>query len=356
MNRTEKIQALESRLDSLLRQSRTDTLIDDELEAVRNQVVERVRSRSLEQIRDDILELRKEITSVRDGFTLEPAFVALEKAVDGISGEIEKARGEVDSQVKAIKSEFEKNVQSLASQLEDGNALSSVSLQALEAKLNGYQETYANESKDALDKGSFLSGEIGRISEEVRQVMALIESKDDEKDKKAIEDAVKELEKRLNTRINSIQQHGGGNANRSIVVNGDKDTLKYYTDINLKPGSNVTITYAKNIATKYTDITISATGGGGGTSRSVNNISTNTAAGSTAGTDYVYICSAALTLTLPPASGNSNLYTVKNNSNGTITINTTGGDTIDSDTNLQLPLRFTSVDLISDGVSNWNIT
>lgn len=173
----------------------------------------------------------------------------------------------------------------------------------------------------------------------------------DGKDGKDIDE--KEL-KVLRNRLNSIGI-GGGNANRDIKIGG-ADALKPYTDINLKAGANVTITYAANNTTRYTDVTIAATGGGGGTVRSITTIAVDTAAGSTAGTDYVYICSSALTLTLPATVGNTNLYTVKNTSTGSITIATTGGDTIDGSVNLVLVTQYTSVDLVSDGVSNWNIT
>lgn len=147
---------------------------------------------------------------------------------------------------------------------------------------------------------------------------------------------------------------GGGNANRNIAIGGNGSVLSRYTDINLKPGSNVTITYANNNTTKYTDVTIAATGGGG-TTRSINNISTSQTAGDTAGTDYVYLCTGTLTLTLPTAVGNENLYTVKNVGTGVVTIDTTGGETIDGNLTIVMPVQFTSVDIISDSV-NWNIT
>lgn len=164
---------------------------------------------------------------------------------------------------------------------------------------------------------------------------------------------IKRLEQDLLNRINAIA--GAGNAQRSIVIAGNKDTLKYYTDINLKAGSGVTITYTPNHATGYTDVTIAATGGGGGITREINNVATPTAMGDTAGIDYVYLVSGNTTVTLPTAVGNENLYTVKNVGSGTVIINTTGGETIDSDSNVTMPVQFTSVDLISNG-ANWNIT
>jgi trimeric autotransporter adhesin len=86
--------------------------------------------------------------------------------------------------------------------------------------------------------------------------------------------------------------------------------------------------------------------------RSVNSISTATTAGAATLTDYVYLVTGTTTLTLPAASGNSNLYTVKNTGTNTITINTTSSQTIDGSTSITLPVANSSVSLISDG-SNW---
>lgn len=157
-------------------------------------------------------------------------------------------------------------------------------------------------------------------------------------------------------RIKSRQTGGNGNMNRNIAVGGNTSVLSKWTDINLKPGAGTTITYAANDTTGYTDITITATGSGSGITRSVNTIAVDTTGDATAGIDYVYICASPLIFTLPPAAGNSNLYTIKNKTTGPIPITGTGADTIDNDSSIILQLQYTSVDLISDGVSNWNIT
>jgi hypothetical protein len=97
-----------------------------------------------------------------------------------------------------------------------------------------------------------------------------------------------------------------------------------------------------------------AGGGGGGITRSVNNISTTTTAGATALTDYVYFISGTTTLTLPTAVGNTNRYTLKNTGTNTVTINTTSSQTIDGSTTITLAVRYTALDVVSDG-TNWNI-
>lgn len=161
----------------------------------------------------------------------------------------------------------------------------------------------------------------------------------------------------LNNIRNRINNIGGGNANRNILVGGNPSTLSKYTDINLKAGSNVTITYSNNETLKTTDITISSSGGGGsstaGVVRSINNVSTSQIMGSVAGTDYVYLATAGINLTLPPnVATNTNLYTIKNVSNSSVLVS----GTIDNDANgIIMPVKYTSVDIISDTTS-WNIT
>ena len=116
--------------------------------------------------------------------------------------------------------------------------------------------------------------------------------------------------------------------------------------VNLVAGSNVTITPSGQ------NITIAASGsGGGGITRSINSISANTNLGSTALTDYVYFCTATLIATLPTAVGNTNRYTVANQSTGTITLASAGGAI---NGNIPLTQQYMSYDLISDN-TNWNI-
>jgi hypothetical protein len=90
-----------------------------------------------------------------------------------------------------------------------------------------------------------------------------------------------------------------------------------------------------------------------GLSRYITSISTNTNAGSTAGTDFVYICTAGLTLTLPTAASNTNRYSVKNTSSSVVKVFTTSSQSIDGITlGYNLTRQYQAVDLVSDG-SNW---
>lgn len=91
-----------------------------------------------------------------------------------------------------------------------------------------------------------------------------------------------------------------------------------------------------------------------GATRSVNVVSANTAAGSTSGTDYVYLVSGTTTITLPTPVGNTNLYTIKRVGTGVVSIATTSGTIDGSASPITINVQYVSLDLISDG-TNWNI-
>ena len=97
-----------------------------------------------------------------------------------------------------------------------------------------------------------------------------------------------------------------------------------------------------------------AVGAGGGSTKSINSVSTNTAAGSSASTDYFYFASGTINITLPTAVGNNNNYVIKNVGTGTVTIDTTSSQTIDGSLTAPIKVQYLSLTLISDG-ANWNI-
>ena len=96
--------------------------------------------------------------------------------------------------------------------------------------------------------------------------------------------------------------------------------------------------------------TWSSAGGGSGITRSINSVNVNTTAGNTALTDYVYLCTGTINLTLPSATGNANSYTIKNNGTGVVTV----VGTIDGGTNAVLSVQYTSITVVSDGTS-WSV-
>jgi hypothetical protein len=88
--------------------------------------------------------------------------------------------------------------------------------------------------------------------------------------------------------------------------------------------------------------------------KSINTVSVNTSAGSASSTDYVYLASGTINITLPTAVGNQNLYTIKNVGTGVITVDTTSSETIDGSLTAPIRVQYLSLTLVSDG-ANWNI-
>lgn len=363
MERKQKIQSLLNRL-KILQASRASTSVSETVEKLLSEETVATTT-AIGGSGNAIRRLAKEVESIQK-----------DPRVKKLTSKVRRVQSVNDTRLSELEASFSEKIGELLKDIRTvestGKALTESKIPPLLARFEEMRAEYQAAATELTSKNALLDTELKTLSAELSKVPGMFEQ--DFLDlateisqtnstvaatgarAEEIAKAIDEAEKRLEGRIAAIQQRGGGNANRSIIVNGDKDTLKYFTDINLKPGSNVTLTYAKNVATGYTDITISSSGGGGGNSRSVNNIAVDTAAGSSAGTDYVYIASSPLTVTLPATVGNTNLYTIKNTSNGQVTIVGTGGDTIDGDANIILDVKYTSVDLISDGVNNWNIT
>jgi len=129
----------------------------------------------------------------------------------------------------------------------------------------------------------------------------------------------------------------------NVVADSTSDTLT------LVAGSNITLT-----TNATTDTITIAAASASGITRSVNVISTDTTAGATGSTDYVYFVSGTTTLTLPTAVGNTNQYQIKNTGVATVTIATTSAQTIDGSSTISLAVANTAITVISDG-SNWQI-
>jgi len=136
----------------------------------------------------------------------------------------------------------------------------------------------------------------------------------------------------------------------SVIITDTQNTLKLQaTTLKIAtttPASGKILTCTDSLGTaSWTTSTI--------ITRSVNNITGTTGAGSTAYTDYVYnVTSGTFTLTMPTAASNTNRYTIKQSGTGVLTIATTSSQTIDGSTTYTLNRQYQAIDLISDG-SNW---
>jgi len=91
-----------------------------------------------------------------------------------------------------------------------------------------------------------------------------------------------------------------------------------------------------------------------GITRTVGTIIVSSLLPAVADTDYVYFCVGTITIMMPTAVGNTNLYTLKNTGGGTITVIASGSETIDGAASAMMPISNMLLSFISDG-SNWKI-
>jgi hypothetical protein len=321
---------------------------DSGVEKLKSELKQKIQVNTLDEVNDTLDKFKKKIN-------LEPLKKSVESIREDFTKELDTILGELnDAFENLIKISDTKATNEVVSEIE--NSISSINdeiklLQGHIARVDSKKPQEIPDFASQIQKTDIkLSTLINNINEEIQKI------KDADKTTE-FETTLNELDlaiKRLRTEMNS---KGGGSMNRQIFIGG-ADPLTKYTDINLKAGSNVTITYANNNTTKKVDITIASSGGGSsvaGTVRSIASTSVSSTVGAVAGTDYVVLATAGVKVTLPTAVSNTNLYTIKNVAASSVLVAPDGVETIDTSANLILATQFTSVDLISDGV-NWNIT
>lgn len=139
-------------------------------------------------------------------------------------------------------------------------------------------------------------------------------------------------------------------ADSDLLVPSQK-AIKTYADTKVPKTRTITI----NGTTQNLNSNISYTIASGG-ARIIVPVTADITGGTAAGTDYVYLVNQTtlVTVTLPPASSNTNSYTIKKIGTGQVNIATTAG-TIDSSASpITINVQNVSVTLVTDG-TNWFI-
>lgn len=309
---------------------------DEQINQLKNNLKEKVTVKTLEQVNVELEKFKKRID-------LQPILDSLREIESSFGEKTQSLYEELGIKLAELNKADETRAKVLKSDIDDLN----LQISSLETSF----KLDITKVKKSIPDLTDLEDRVSELTIDLETRLSLLENEEPQ-EIKDWQETIDKLRKDLMSRIGNL---GGGNMNRKITF-GSVDYLTKYTDINYIAGSNVTFTIANNNTTKMVNITISATGGGGGgTVRSINSISADTTAGSTSGTDYVYLVSGTTTLTLPDAVGNTNLYIIKNVGTGIVTIATTASETIDGTTTITMPVRYTAVDLISD-TTNWNVT
>lgn len=327
MNKKDKLKKLLDTVKSLEGKRSVDNM-GEELDTLTSRLISEESARVASQLGNNsvvkiLSKLSTEMSKIKKGFDIQPVITAIKDIKDDttLRDETRESIRQLEASIKEVTSMTSKQFADFPNQLTSSEA-------RLATNLNNALNQLRSEIPKSFDN-----------SENAKKLKKLDEELDD-------------LRRDLMERI---ANRGGGAMNRQMFI-GNVDPLKTYTDMNLKAGSNVTITYVNNNTTKRVDVTIASSGSGGaGITREINSVAVNTAAGSASDIDYVYLVSGTTTITLPTAVGNENLYTIKNVGTGVVTVATTGVETIDASPTVIMPVRYTSVDIISD-TANWNVT
>lgn len=279
------------------------------------------------------------------------------KTVEMAKRKIAEIKGQVESIKADLTNEFNKKLFALKSAISEYRGASLDRLSTLSSEINELKKDIREISNKKIEIPDF-ENQILKVEKKLEELMFGLKEETEGKvediliEFKKIEEEIKKLRRDTMSAM-AGRVAGGGNMNRNILVGNNPSTLGRYTDLNILAGSNVTLSYTNNDNLKTTNLTIAATGGG--SNRNISTVSVSSVVAAVASTDYVIIAGAGIQLTLPTAVGNTNLYTIKNKVASSVLVNTTGGQTIDDDTNIILATRYTAVDLISDN-ANWHIT
>lgn len=357
-----RIKSLETALPTGEIKSLTDQVIGEHVASLTDKVKGDSTVKVLQEITDRLNQFKKD-------FNLSPVIKELNALIDDVGrmrDEMSQTFQKNAQEGEAKFSDIQKMIsEGLAKTSTDSQTFTQTSVSPLVESLTRLQDELTKSSTDSTGKTTSLQQVINKIESRLKELGVNFTKSYKEtgdsilstklESSKSIKEAIDKLRKEILSRLSNI---GGGNANRNIAIGGNTSVLSMFTDINIKAGSNVTLTYSNNQTTKYLDLTISSSGGGGsvgGTVRSISTTTVSSTVGDVAATDYVVLANGGVLITLPTAVSNTNQYTIKNVGASSVKVIGTGGETIDTSSEIIMPVRFTSIDVISDN-TNWNIT
>lgn len=362
----EKLDKLESSLPKDETLGLVDSIINEKYKDITSKVKEDSSLAALEAINTKLDKFKKD-------FQLEPIISAIEEIRANMDQVHESMTMESETASKAHETTKAELTNLIRNTKDDLQGMTGRELAKLLEKITTLEDQLSFQDDTSKNQGQTLKSIVSDFESRIAGLDGLLQghtsdsmaSRTDFGTKVAdntskIAEVATELDKLRKDTMSRLSNLGGGNMNRNIAVGGNTSVLSRYTDINIKPGSNVSITYSNNHTTKYLDLTIGATGGGGGSSvagivRTIETTTVSSVVGGVALTDYVVLANGGVKVTLPTAVGNNNLYTIKNIGVSSVLVAPDGVETIDGDASVIMPVRYTSIDLISNN-ANWQIT
>lgn len=179
---------------------------------------------------------------------------------------IENIQTTINGRIKEVSGAMDNEIIILRNSLQNGDSALSSTLSDLRSELDSLKASSVEIAvlRQRLDQMPDFGKQIADAITEIKVAMADDEKEDDAEQERMLAtttESIAKLRQELMNRMNNLPH--GGNANRNIAVGGNGSILNKYTDVNFKAGTNVTLTAVANNTTKYTDITIAASGGGG---------------------------------------------------------------------------------------------
>jgi len=312
--------------------------VEKEMARVADKMREEAETKTVAMAKKRIAEIKKEIQSIFS--TIDALKEELKKSESGLADTLNKRLDALRSAMVEQRSASLERLGMLSAEMEDLRGdIQDISKRKVEIP------NFEKQIKDAENELKKLVSDL-KVESSDKTEEILIETKETVG---LLEEEIKKLRRDTMSAIGR-----GGNMNRNILVGNNPSTLGRYTDLNIKAGSNVTLSYSDNDNLKTTDLTIAATGGAG-TNRNISTVNVSSVIAAVASTDYVIIAGDGIKLTLPTAVGNENLYTIKNKAASSVLVGADGSETIDGAGTALMKTQYTAIDLISDN-ANWHVT
>jgi len=232
------------RINKALSPNKVDfSLIDKEVETLKKKLEETVNIATIDDVKSELNKFKKKID-------LSPLIT-----------EIDRIEELFNQKFKEIQKEIEEKGKEIEENLDNDDEIEKLNNEIALLK-NQQQNLVEKKDLTIFSKSDEIRGVEFRIDNTIKSVsdsLKNLSNKDEvKKVVKEIEEKIDDLRRNVLTRLSSI---GGGSMNRQIRIGGI-DYLTRYTDINLKAGSNMSITVANDDVKKSVDITFVASGGG----------------------------------------------------------------------------------------------